>query len=529
MSKGFRQSQAGLHTWSSLLLGWIMFVIFVAGTIAFWREGLNRWMRPELPRIEQPGAVVAAAQHFLAVKAADARSWLITVPTDRAPGAQVSWQPQPKEGEPPRRRRDTNALIGADGKADTARATRGGEFFYRFHFDLHYMPVLWARWLVSATALAMLVAILTGVVTHKKIFKDFFTLRRNKGQRSWLDGHNALAVLALPFHLMITYTGLVTLMTMTMPWAVVANYDDRTALFDALFPAAEEVERTGRAAPLFDLATLQRRAERTFGAPAGFIEVSEPGDAAARVTVTRASGSMLSSRAPTLTYDGVSGALLWRSPEPGGAALTAGAMVGLHAGRFASDGLRWLYFLAGIAGTAMIASGLVLWTVKRRERLPDPARPPFGFRLVERLNIAVIAGFPAAIAVMLWANRLLPMGMSGRAQWEVHALFIAWAAALALASLVPARRAWGLLLAATGGLCAALPLYNIAATQQGLPLALMRGDAMIAGIDMALLGFGLAFHALAARMRRGDRRPARAHARASATAIGGGALAEPAE
>ena len=65
-------------------------------------------------------------------------------------------------------------------------------------------------------ALLMLVAILSGIVTHKKIFRDFFTLRRGKGQRSWLDGHNATAVLALPFHLMITYTGLVTLAVMPL-------------------------------------------------------------------------------------------------------------------------------------------------------------------------------------------------------------------------------------------------------------------------------------------------------------------------
>lgn len=42
VNKGFRQSQAFLHTWSGLLLGWLLFAIFVAGTIAFWREGLNR-------------------------------------------------------------------------------------------------------------------------------------------------------------------------------------------------------------------------------------------------------------------------------------------------------------------------------------------------------------------------------------------------------------------------------------------------------------------------------------------------------
>ncbi len=100
----------------------------------------------------------------------------------------------------------------------TSRDALGGEFFYRFHFQFYYMPVLWGRWLAAFCAMFMLVAIISGVITHKKIFVDFFTFRWGKVQRSWLDAHNALSVFGLPFHLMITYTGLVTLMVMYMPW-----------------------------------------------------------------------------------------------------------------------------------------------------------------------------------------------------------------------------------------------------------------------------------------------------------------------
>lgn len=505
-NKGFRQSQAFLHTWSGLLLGWLLFLIFVAGTIAFWREGLNRWMRPELDRIEQPYAVLAGAQRFLNEKAPDAKSWFISMPSRDAPGAQVFWQAQPKEGEKPRGRRggrrDTQALIGADGKPAFARETRGGEFFYRFHFDLHYMPVIWARWLVGLAAMMMLVAILSGVVTHKKIFKDFFTLRRAKGQRSWLDGHNATAVLALPFHLMITYTGLVTLMAMLMPWAVVANYEKPDKLYEVLFPTAGEAERTGESAPLVDLVPLVQDAERRLGGPVGYITVNEVGDKAARVSISRSATSMLSSRTPSLSYDGVTGKLLWASPIPGGASTTAGVMIGLHAGRYADSVLRWLYFLAGVSGCVMVASGMVLWTVKRREKLPDPARPHFGFRLVERLNVAALAGFPLGIAAMLWANRLLPVKMEGRSNWEVNTLFIAWGVVAVLSLARKPAQGWVALLALTGVLLAALPLFNLVGTPRGLPATLAAGDFMLAGIDLGLLVFGLAFIAIAVRVAR---------------------------
>ena len=177
-------------------------------------------------------------------------------------------------------------------------------------------------------------------------------------------------------------------------------------------------------------------------------------------------------------------------------------MIGLHAGRFAGNGGRWLYFLCGIAGTLMVASGLVLWTVKRRERLPDPARPHLGFRLVERLNVAVIGGFPLGIACFFWANRLLPVTLRGRADWEMHALFIAWAAAALLAFVARPARVWPLLFAATGMLLVALPVYDVVATDRGLFASLAIGDLMIAGIDATIAVFGIAFLLLARRVAR---------------------------
>lgn len=72
--------------------------------------------------------------------------------------------------------------------------------------------------------MAMLVAMVSGVATHKRIFKDFFTFRASKGQRSWLDAHNATAVLTLPFQFMIAYTGIVISAFTLMPAPIAATY-----------------------------------------------------------------------------------------------------------------------------------------------------------------------------------------------------------------------------------------------------------------------------------------------------------------
>ena len=56
---------------------------------------------------------------------------------------------------------------------------------------------------MGAISLCMLVALVSGVVVNKRIFKDFFTFRRGKGQRSWLAAPNACGVLPLPSLFMI--------------------------------------------------------------------------------------------------------------------------------------------------------------------------------------------------------------------------------------------------------------------------------------------------------------------------------------
>lgn len=83
------------------------------------------------------------------------------------------------------------------------RDTFGGDFLYRLHYELH-MPPVWGRWLVGAATMAMLVTLISGVITHRRIFADFFTFRPKKGgRRAWLDAHNILGVPALPYHLMM--------------------------------------------------------------------------------------------------------------------------------------------------------------------------------------------------------------------------------------------------------------------------------------------------------------------------------------
>ena len=515
MKENLRQSMAWLHTWAGLLVGWILFMVFAAGTASYFRDEITLWMKPELHRAALapvPQAVAAErAQAALAARAPGSRRWFITLPSARAPAVDALWVPAPKDGQPARRagRRElgTATLDPATGQElDKARATRGGDFFFRLHFDLHYMSPLWGRWIVGACAMSMLVAILSGVITHRRIFKDFFTFRPRKGQRSWLDAHNATAVLALPYHLMITYTGLVTLMFMYLPAGVQAVYHDRTEAFYAdLNGGPGEVERARVPAAPAPLGGIVDRASALWGgAPAGRIVVEWPGDANARVTVTRQAGHGISQDLPSLTFDGVSGRLLSDPARTsGGAVATRGVMYGLHVARFADPAVRALFFLSGLAGCAMVATGVLLWAVKERPKhlKTRAGRIGIGLRLVDGLNVGGIAGLLLAMAAYFWANRLVPSGIAGRPDVEIGWFFGVWGAALLAGLAWPLRRTWQVLLTLAGLAFALLPALNPLTGGAGLASSLRLGLWAVAGVDLVALALGLALLGAAWHLR----------------------------
>lgn len=502
---------AWLHTWAGLLPGWVLFVIFLFGTVAFFQPETSRWMRPELPSHAVTGDALNAAMAYLTERAPGAESWDISLPPARG-GAplSVSWQPMAGSGIAA----GGASLDPATGQEITVRDTLGGWFLYRFHYDLHYMPLLLARYIVCVSALAMLVAILSGIVTHKKIFADFFTLRFGKGQRSWLDAHNVAGVLALPFHLMITYTGLVGLLFTLMPWAISANFPSEGAFYEVAYPPAPKVEASGKAASVLPLPALLARAgfDGRAGMP-GYISISHPGDAASVVAIyparTRLGGEM-----QALYLSGATGEPLQPLRHPGPASATQNIMIDLHTGLFAGSVLRWLYFLSGASGTAMIASGLVLWIVKRRAKLPDPARPHFGFRLVERLNIGVMAGAPAGIAVYFLANRLLPLGLDRRADWEINSLFIAWGGLFVWSIARPATRAWIEALTVCAALYALVPIVSAFTTTRGLIPSLWARDWVFVGFDLTMLATAAVFTLAAWKVAA--HKPKAAHGRVAA-------------
>lgn len=492
MKEGFRQAMAWLHTWAGLIFGWLLFAIFLTGTLSYFKDEITHWMQPEVQAHPLDDArSLAAAQTYLQQQAPNAARWFINLPTSREPGLSVMWQ---DKVDPGKRGNFVEKIIDpVSGQQVQARESMGGEFFYRFHFQLQ-MPYPWGRWLSTIAAMVMFVALISGIITHKKIFKDFFTFRPRKGQRSWLDGHNAVGVLVLPFHLMITYSSLVIFMSMVMPASILASYgNDTRAFFNDVFPATDNAPALGQPGQLLPLGPMYEQAcGQWAGGHVGRLVVNNPSDANASVNVFRAgSDRVVHDFGSTVSFNGTTGELLRVSGEQSLPAAIGGSFYGLHMGHFAGPVLRWLYFICGLAGTAMIGTGLVMWLGKRSLKHAKTGVMPFELRLVAVLNIASMSGLMIAIAVFFWANRVLPASFAGRSGWEVQAFFIAWGLSVLHAIVRQGRRGWVEQLSMGALLFIGVPVLNALTTTQHLGVSLANGDWAMASVDLTCLGSGV--------------------------------------
>ncbi|MGG2396649.1 PepSY-associated TM helix domain-containing protein [Pseudomonas sp. SH1-B] len=485
-----RQSMAGLHTWGGLLPSWLLFVILFSGTVACFDKELERWMRPAL---HQPQTATLSAEQlrgWLNANVADElHAFWLRPPSERTPFWQLAWEVEGNE------RIERRAF--APHSLQPLPETQGGDFFFKLHYELHGgMP---GRYLVGLAGMFMLVALISGVIIHRRIFKDFFTLRpAANGQRAWLDAHNLLGVTGLPFHLVLAYTGVVIFVASYMPAGVQVAYKSDIAHFFSEVMGGyhrEELKRPAPAPVSLDLLSEQARAHWQ-GGELGWISVHHPEDASAVVEIRRADRSHIASPADTLTYDAGSGELLHEQRAPAGYK-TYLWLAGLHMAQFGGALVRGLYLLLGLAGCAMLVAGSRVWLSKRM------ARGGAAIGLVRALNGAVFAGLPLASLALLWGNRLLPEQMAARASTEAWVFTVSWVLLAFWAvwqrhrpSLLRQQLILGALLAA------GLPLLALTTMPQGNLLAsLARGDWALAGIDLFLLFIGLSCAAWAWYLR----------------------------
>ena len=487
-----------LHTWAGVVLGGVLLAIFWMGTLAVFDREIDRWMAP-MTRLPLPAetkvSIDALHPTVEAAVAANSPFWSVLFPTERVPAMRVAW----RDGEGGLVQRFVDPATGVF--LPDAGTLAGTRFLYPFHYMLHIRFEQIGYWIVGLAAMAMLALCVSGVIIHRKIFADFFTFRaERKPRRLILDLHNVTGVLGLPFHFVITLSGLVIFFATYFPSAwQVAYQGDRQAFFADAFGSVRP-ERTSRPGDVASLDAMAAEARRLWDDGAlRYITVRNPGDARSVVQIGRLDEDGVGLSYDVAYFDGTTGKLIDHRTGTPPVMTVQRFIAGLHLIQFRHWSLRWLYFGLGLAGCVLIATGYLFWLESRRKKHAQLGLT--GVRVVEGLTIGSVTGIAIATLAFFVVNRLLPLGVAfagyDRAALEIWTFYLVWLATFAHAWLRPGR-AWAGQSWALAGFAGAAVLLNWLTTGDHLVRSLSRQHLWpIAGMDLLLLA-GAAVAALTA-------------------------------
>jgi uncharacterized iron-regulated membrane protein len=536
MEKSFTQRMSWLHTWFGLVLGWLAFALFLTGTLSvFWLE-IQHWAEPELhgAKMLSTPATVQYSLDYLQKVAPDSKRWSVYMPDfERHPLLLVHWLDENDAQQFVR-------LVPDGSGREVTTVTNGGRFFVDFHWtfnravpDLQGRTFQWTYMLSGFVGLAFLIGSITGLVIHKKIFRNFFTFRQSAkvAQTRWLDAHNVLGVLAWPFLFMIVLSGLAFYCYLYIPsgMQMAARYPapPRVAVpggggpgmiwgrvvTDTIGRVPGGLPEQGNPAPTVSIADLFAQAQERMGTLSGFT-VSNPNrdNAIVRVTGARARPDVITFTSDSMTFDGVTGRII----SPPGNSVEAvqrltNIFAGIHFAFYGGIAMRLLYFLCGAAGTIMVATGLVMFTTKRRAMAHSPAARRF-YAFVDRMNVASIGGSLFACASYFWALRLLPQSLSDssgssfdvyasiravpldqatRTDFELYVFWLAWGVAAVHAFVRVPHKAWTEQFAATAALCVGLPVIGYLVPNCDIGSMIAAGDWKMVAVDLVGMSIGL--------------------------------------
>lgn len=514
MKDSFTRSMAFLHTWGGLVIGWLLFSIFFTGALSVFYEEITSWATPQL-HVVQPisrSEAIEQGARRLADIAPTSRLWRIVPPDGRDRALELQWRGE--DGKTATRR-----INPATGEA--AVSTAGGNMFIRYHYRLHMdrdkQPL--GFWIIGFAGIAMLVACISGIVIHKRLFRDFFLFRsKSSRQRKWTDAHNVLSVLPLPFHILITLSGLLVYYWLYMPAGVGTLYDGSAQSFrdEVTYSAYRNYDQpAGAPATAYPIGRMIAHAEALIGRDdIASVYIKDPGRRTAVVEVWGRRDTNITQQVDRVRFDGSDGRVLQSVTSRPPVITTQSFLVGLHFALFGGTPMRWLYLVCGLAGAGTIASGLILFVIKRRERR---GAEPANLIWAERLNVGAIMGPVIASIASLWAMRLLPQDLGERQYWETTVFFAAFGLAALVALATRPRRGWTLLLQMGGLLCIGLPMADLAAPPALLPQAMLRGDGALAGVEIVAMLGGILMLALARRSIGTNNLPARPRRTVEAT------------
>jgi uncharacterized iron-regulated membrane protein len=355
------------HSALGLAFAALIYVVCLTGTVCVFIQEFHRWEQPDAPLITRaltPDEVDAGVRAAYAQAKVDnaAHDIFIMGPRpsfsrfyvnyhDHETGAEGSW------------------FADANGRLTAREKAPWSEFIGALHMQLH-LPRTWGRFVVGLVGVALLSSLISGLLSHPRIFKDAFSLRWGGSRRlQEADLHNRLGVWGLPFHVVVSLSGaLLGLSTLIVGVLAMAAYNGNSEeAFAAILGPRATADET--AAPIPDVAAMIRQVQAAKpGATFTSVHIDHIGKAGQVVHLgMRTPGHVATGNTYYFRGDG--------TPIGDGGLETGtvgqqilGVLQPLHFGWFGGFPVKIAYGVLGLALAVITHTGVTIWLARRRDK-----------------------------------------------------------------------------------------------------------------------------------------------------------------
>ena len=503
-----------IHGWSGVLLGLLLYAVICTGVAAVFAEEINDWASPlahSHSAVTFPPGLDAQVREFaghvdpqfheeIAIfGGAGGRVNLRYHRHDTNPDGEPSERGVEYELDPVSWERIARRSGWADDIEAKTRADGIADFLINLHVRLH-IPDPYGLFVTGVLGLAMMIAAVSGLLIHRHLLADLFTLRL--GRDALLrrrDLHVVAGTWNLPFAIVLAFTGSFFSFASSVGLPAIAMVKfggDQEKLTDTLYGRARAENRA--AAPMTNLEAVLKDTRRRNSADPHYISIANYGRADSTITVSTAlpENTLVYS---SFVYDGATGQFIREAPPLGKIPSTGASLVGLmyplHFGNFAGEASKAVWVALGFAGAYVTLTGMLLWTRRRIDQL--------AWRRMARAVHYVGYGLPLALVGAPYAFFILRRTAveAGTAQ-DFAFIFIAAVAAAISVSIKDLEWLRRALLACTGSALLGLPLIRVITGGPGWIDASHAGIGAVPAVDMALVFMGCACFWAATRLRR---------------------------
>lgn len=403
-----------LHTWTGICAGLVLFIGFYAGSLTMFKPAIEAWATPPTHQLTQiePQRYDALIQQAYAYSDKAKRSLTVNFEQDHSP---ITWYEQGGSRGINLGNTLTHATLDKNDQLQLQTTPRSelGTLIDQLHRTAGIVGKLGDEDLgvqiLGIAAALYFIAIVSGVIfLLPTLVKTLFALRTNKGaSRFWLDSHNLVGVLSLPFHFIIAWSVVIFAFHHPLYDGLQAIYGDKPLFAEGPAESNKQIynieqlpsidtyrEKVAELAPGYQLKSIEF-SRLTSDAPTAALEVVTDNQ------LMRGGFSdyiYLHAFTMEVAYTSI------MPPGENSYNTIVKSFFALHFGNYAGNTGRWIYFLLGLMGAFLFYTGNLLWLEKRRQKSPQQTRSS---KFMAALTVAVCLGSIAGVAITLFANKWL--------------------------------------------------------------------------------------------------------------------------